>query len=285
MKRAIFTAAQKGGVGKTTMARGLLHYLRTTTALRVAAYDADGEVGQFLQFYGTRDEQGNLVPEQDPLKGCGFFGITASEERDMLLEAPADQPDVLLFDLPGGSVHLLGGVGNAAEATAEDAVMLFREYADAGYRCTLLHVISPMMSSSRNVIDAVQMYGDSVDHVVVKNLAFGDAADFVLFDGFENDAGEMIGGAGRREIERLGGKIIHLPRMQGRTYAMLDLYDLNFADALVSDRIGIADRARVKSWLRAFEAELAPARHLLGLDSAPQVTPPAKAHAGLRRVV
>ena len=99
MKRVIFVCSQKGGAGKTTFARGLLEALRYE-GITVAAYDADGAVGQLLQYEGARDRKGALLPRQDPRVGCGDFDIRDDDDRDILLNALADEPPVLLFDLP-----------------------------------------------------------------------------------------------------------------------------------------------------------------------------------------
>ncbi len=40
--------SQKGGSGKTTFSRALLDHLRFGRGMAVAAFDADGQVGQLL---------------------------------------------------------------------------------------------------------------------------------------------------------------------------------------------------------------------------------------------
>lgn len=69
-RRAVFVASQKGGPGKSTTARALLDYYRTH-AIGCAAYDADGRVGQLLQYYGERGADGELLREQNPSTGVG----------------------------------------------------------------------------------------------------------------------------------------------------------------------------------------------------------------------
>lgn len=95
MKRAIFVCSQKGGAGKTSFARGLLEVLRFENN-RVAAYDADGAVGQLFQYEGQRDQQGLLLTKQDPLVGCSHFDIREEDERDILLNVLAEGPEVIL---------------------------------------------------------------------------------------------------------------------------------------------------------------------------------------------
>ena len=105
-KRVIFVASQKGGAGKSTFARALLSQLRAER-LTTAAFDADGNVGQLLQYAGHRGDRGVLLREQDPCQGCGYFDIYDHDDRDEIVNAIALQADRLLFDLPGGAVtHL-----------------------------------------------------------------------------------------------------------------------------------------------------------------------------------
>lgn len=76
-------------------ARGLLEVLRFENN-RVAAYDADGAVGQLFQYEGQRDQQGLLLTKQDPLVGCSHFDIREEDERDILLNVLAEGPEVIL---------------------------------------------------------------------------------------------------------------------------------------------------------------------------------------------
>lgn len=73
MKRVVFVISDKGGTGKSTFARGYADHLRRKVP-GSALVDADGTVGQLLQFHGTRDSKGALEPKQDPTKGVAYPG-------------------------------------------------------------------------------------------------------------------------------------------------------------------------------------------------------------------
>ncbi len=264
MKRAIFVCSQKGGAGKTTFARGLLDILRCEDQT-VAAYDADGHVGQLFQHHGLRDAAGQLLPGQDPCVGCGCFDIREEDDRDVLLNALATEPPLLLFDLPGGVVGELGKVVDHGAAPFG----LFSEYRDRGYAVTIVVVMTPVHASVRTVQYSIEAFGETVDYVAVKNLAFGAEDAFVLFDGCNQEGLRLPASRGKQALLDHGGRIVTMPALHPRSYALLDIHSLGYIEAVRSNGPGsglpVADRARVRRWLQEFDERLTPARHLLGL--------------------
>jgi hypothetical protein len=266
-RRAIFVCSQKGGAGKTTFARGLLEILRCRGQV-VAAYDADGNVGQLFQHEGLRDERGQLMAHQDPRVGCGFFNIRDDDDRDILLNALADRPPLILFDLPGGVVGELGKVVDHGAAPRG----LLGAYQDEGYAITVVVVMTPVLASVRTVQDSITAFGDTIDYVAVKNLAFGAEDTFLLFDGCAQSDLQLPISQGKRALLEQGGVIIHLPALPARSYALLDVYSLRYLEAVegrgIGERMPLADRIRVRQWVREFDAQLTQARHLLGFAEA-----------------
>lgn len=264
-RRAIFVLSNKGGAGKTTFARALLGMYRFQEQ-EVAAYDADGKVGQLIQHYGQRDASGALLPRQDPKIGCGFFDIRADDDRDVLINALADQPERLLFDLPGGLVGELGKVVDDGAAPRG----LFDEYGDQGYAITVVIVMTPVLASVRTVQESVEVFGSKVNYVVVKNLAFGAEDSFILFDGIDRDGLRFPESTGKAALRAVGGLTLSMPALDARTYALLDVFNLTFMDAAFGQGPGaqlpLADQTRVRRWLYAFENHVDAARALLALD-------------------
>lgn len=263
-RRAIFVCSQKGGAGKTTFARALLEILRSR-GHTVAAYDADGPVGQLFQHEGLRDENGQWTPQQDPLVGCGFFNIRDDDDRDILLNALASKPPMILFDLPGGVVGELGKVIDHGAAPRG----LFSIYQEEGYAITVVVVMTPVLASVRTVQESIATFGDTIDYVAVKNRAFGTEDSFLLFDGCAHPDLQLPISNGKRALLEQGGVIITMPILPARSYALLDVYSLGYLEAVEGRGIGakmpLADRFRVREWLREFETQLTPAHHLLGL--------------------
>lgn len=264
-RRAVFVLSNKGGAGKTTFARGLLDLYRLERK-EVAAYDADGKVGQLVQHYGQRDDHGMLLSCQDPKIGCGFFDIRADDDRDVLLNALADQPERLLFDLPGGLVGELGKVVDYGAAPRG----LFDEYDDQDYDITVVIVMTPVLASVRTVQESLEVFGSKVRYVVVKNLAFGPQDSFILFDGIDRDGLRLPPSRGKEALHEAGGVIVTMPQLEARTYALLDVFNLTFKEAALGQGRGrqlpLADRVRVRHWLQDYEQQIAPARGLLGLE-------------------
>lgn len=250
MKTAIFVVGQKGGAGKTTFARAALDMLRAN-GKTVAAFDGDGRVGQLLQYHGSRDEKGKLVLNQNAEIGVVPFDIRNASERDTLLNALDMGAETLLFDLPGGSMNEIADVLGTGSASG-----VFEEYRREGYRVIVVIVITPLLASARSVNDAIKLYQDGPDYLAVKNLAFGDPEDFLLFEGYTDPAtGETRGGAGRTALLQHSGDVRELPKMNAATYALLDMYHLTITEALSDPRLPRADRSRVYTFRNAFYEE------------------------------
>ncbi|WP_300156197.1 hypothetical protein [Solidesulfovibrio sp.] len=270
MKRAIFIMSQKGGSGKTTFSRALLDHLRYGLGLGVAAFDADGQVGQLLQYYGARDGEGRLAAPQDPLTGVGVFDLRRREERGTVVDALDLGAQTLLFDFPAGCL------GDLTRVVGEGGISpVLDEYEREGYRTTVAVVVSNVQTSADNVLAAMAVFRDRVDYVAVKNLFYGKPEDFLFFDGFTGADGRRYGGQAREALARAGGRLVEMPALPGREYALCDMYCLGFSEAKAHPALRRAERAAVGHFQREFGAAIAPAGPLLGCaPSTPQSSIP-----------
>jgi len=252
MRRAIFILSQKGGSGKSTFSRALLDYLRLGQRLQVAAFDADGQVGQLLQHYGQRDGLGQLVMPQDPLVGVASFDLRDSGQRGLVLDALDVPAPILLFDFPAGC---LGDLGRAVGG-GKGMGPLLDEFEREGVRITVVVVVSNVQASTNNVLAALDAFGDRVDYVAVKNCFYGKAEDFLFFDGFTGADGQFYGGQPREALARQGGAVLAMPALPGREYALCDLYSLGFSAATGHRALRRSERAAIGLFLREFGQEV-----------------------------
>jgi hypothetical protein len=201
-----------------------------------------------VQYYGSRTD-GKLDDEQDPFVGVGWFNVRDSTKRDMLVNAAVLDADIILMDMPGGSVHELAKVFG-------DERSLFEVYKARGFDVVVVMVIGNIMASVRTVSETIAAFGDAVDYVVVKNLWFTQADDFRIFDGFENHHGVRRHGKGRELLLKHSGQTVVMEKLDPMTYELLDSESTAFSRAAENPDLTIAHITRVKLWLNAFEASL-----------------------------
>jgi hypothetical protein len=250
----ILCTGEKGGVGKSTLARGLVD-LHRADGRRVAAYDADGEIGQLFQHHGTRGDDGRLLADQDPARGVVPFDIRAEGDRDTLLNLLDRGEPRVLVDLPAAALHELAALLDDRSAS------FIEEVRSAGYRPVVVIVITPMLASIRSAKRLLDTLGGLCDFVVVKNGFFGDD-EFPLYDGFTDGRGQPRGGKTRAAVEAHGGVTVAMPALQSRTYSLLDLENLTFDEAVADDRLPRADRSRVHRWRNNLRVNLSQAEIL-----------------------
>ena len=252
MKRWIMVISDKGGTGKSIFSRALADRLRRDRIDRLLV-DGDGTVGQLLQFYGERDETGRLQ-EQTPDRGVMPFLMTGGvKDRDALVNMIDYGKTVVLCDLPAGSITFIRQL--------EHDVGLFDLVVQHGYRLTLVNVISPYRASTRTVSQMIELGGDRADYVVVENAWFGDQEDYLLWYGGEG----VPVSKGKVMLEQRQGIALRMPRLEGRTCALIDAYNLVYSVAADDKRLTIADRSRVHRWLKAMDRELDKAGEVLGI--------------------
>ena len=247
-KQLILTIGDKGGTGKSTFTR-LLSELHRKAKKETLLVDADGTVGQLIQFLGERDDKGKLKPDQSATAGVEYFSLHGDEtDRDHLTSILESGANTILVDLPAASITVLKGVEEDLGFLA-----LVKRYK---YELTLVSVITPYRASVRGVRDVIDLAPEAV-HVVVRNLKEGDEDDFELWDDSE----------ARKRFEALGarGIMIDLPKLKPRISAKLDAKNIRFLDAPDTKDLVLADRSRANKWLEVATANLGPAREALGL--------------------
>lgn len=230
-RRAILTACPKGGAGKTFTAK-LVYDLLPQHGRTVAAWDLDAATGTFA-VYDDAIKTFDLNAKQT---GLSWFDDCYR----------ADIDDVLV-DVPGGRIDEL------LRTFGEDSVgALVQTVADSGRELVVVNPIGVMIAETVTAQVTLQAFAcTGARVVVVKNGRFGDAEDFVIYDGIERD-GERRYGATRDLAERVGAETIFLPCLAPRLLAQIDAEQLRLRDAVGTvgvERFGRLGAARVQMYL------------------------------------
>ncbi|MDB5832257.1 MAG: cobalamin biosynthesis protein CobQ [Caballeronia sp.] len=252
MKRFVMVCGDKGGTGKSLMARALADRLRREQR-DVLVIDGDGEIGNLYQFYAQIDEQGEPVPDQIE-NGVVPIRFTGPErERDQLLAAVDLGRPLIVADMPAASLTQL--------KQFDSDTGFFAEIVHHGYRPTLVNVLSPFSASTRMVREMIEMAGKQADYVVAINQWFGDREDFFMWYGNANNAPNP----GKAMLQEFGGIEIALPKLQEGVLVAIDDLMLTFSDAREDTRLTTPQRSRLHRWMRAVDAELDEIAEYLGL--------------------
>jgi hypothetical protein len=255
-KLCVWALSQKGGVGKSNVANSFIDELRCSGS-RLAAYDGDGGNGSLLKIHGTRGADGNLLQQQDPVVGVGFYDIRG-EDRNLLLDSIADGENLVMHDLAGGA---LGDVTRVVDS-GNGVAGLLEAYKLHGYAVTLIHVLSPAAAATQSVARCLDLFGDAVDHVVVRNLFWGRS--FPFWNGFTDGAGISRGGKTRDRLLEIGGIEIDFPALQPATFAKMDAANLAPSKAAESAFLSITEKSQIRKYRQDVWTSLQPARRALG---------------------
>ncbi|MBW4456332.1 MAG: hypothetical protein KME55_28570 [Nostoc indistinguendum CM1-VF10] len=254
-KRLVIVTGDKGGVGKSTFARGLVQtYL--DKGQRFIGFDADSSNSQLLRFYGQHChiepldifKTGNIDQFFDEMKTKANPKVGGDGE--------IIQPESLfLLELPPQSRRIL-------RKFVEE--MTFLETAEKHYniRVTMVVVISRVIDSINQLIDLHSFCGNQVDYIVVKNLFFGEPDEFTRY---KNSP----------EVEKIKEKLksqkspfsdIKMPELIERSYDYLDENSMTFRQGMEQTDLPSV-KGRVTSWLRTFKEEIEQVKESLGLNN------------------
>ncbi len=243
MKRQLIFASLKGGVGKSYGARVFLDSARRA-GRRISAWDLDGATGSLARRY----------PDRDPEVGAGTEDVRNPRAPGAWLDALYGGADDVLLDVPGGALgDLLRVIDGGAPALAAEAKAASREL-------VVVSVIGTQPDATETPQEAIERFGASVHHVVMKNGFFGAVDDFVIYDGIfglgEDGKGRKYGFTGEL-VREIGGEVVYLPKLNPITDALLGVENLTFVEGIEAlDLLGRRHTANVRSWLASAEGAL-----------------------------
>jgi hypothetical protein len=239
-KRLVIVTGDKGGVGKSTFARGLLQ-LYINKDIDCIAYEADQRNPQLERHFGNK--YGPLVHYVDIFRkgGADELLVNIEKEKDKL---------TFMSDLPAQS-------GGFFEEFIKE-VSFFEMLKTIGYRVTMVSVISRVLDSV-NVLEKLhECCKDQVDYVVVKNLFHGEEEKF-----------ERYNDSPFRQNNKDKLKEITMPDLFYKPYDFIDVHGLTFNDVQTHSETNIVIKARVRAWLNQFEEQVQPISDLFHLNNKP----------------
>jgi hypothetical protein len=226
MSRIHFIGGEKGGVGKSVMARLLAQYF-IDKEIPFKVFDADLSHGAMLRYYGDYSEPVDL---------------TQFESADQIIEQAAESGLTTIVDMAAqASKHL--------DRWVKDTDLL-ELAAELGLSMTFWHVMDDGADTLKLLRNLLETYGDNASYVVVRN--YGRGSDFSYFDVSENTA----------LVQNLGVRLIDLPGLHPPTMRKIDHISASFWGAAHNTRselgptLGMLERQRVKSWLNKTYVQL-----------------------------
>jgi hypothetical protein len=214
-----FIGGEKGGVGKSLMARVLAQYL-IDRQLPFLGFDTDRSHGALMRFYPAF---------------ASSVAVDRIESLDAIVEAAVDQPGRRIL------VDLAAQTHDPLATWMEDAGVI--GLADElGMKLFYWHV----MDSGRDSVDLLRRlldrFGTGLQYVLVRNQVRG--ADF---SGLEQ-SGEQARAIG------MGAHVVSVKKLNEHIIQKIDAASSSFWQAKASDKdstgLGLMDRQRVKMWLR-----------------------------------
>lgn len=225
MSRIHFIGGEKGGVGKSVVARLLAQWF-VDHSIPFAAVDGELSHGALIRYYGDFTKPADL---------------TAAESADQIMDRALGAERRVLVDLPAQSARALQSWMTGA------SVLEFAK--EMGIGLTFWHVTDGGFASVGEIERALGVFGHQLAHVVVKN--FGRSKDFSQFDE----------SAAKTRLDELGGRVLELPELDSSTMYRIDRHGLSFWAAIHrtdgDESLKPLERQRVKLWLEKFYAQLA----------------------------
>jgi hypothetical protein len=219
-----FIGGEKGGVGKSLVARILAQYL-IDHERPFLGFDTDKSHGALMRFYA-----GYASP----------VVVDRYESLDVIVEAAAAEPHRNIL------VDMAAQTQDALTQWMDDSALIELS-SEMGLGLTYWHV----MDSGRDSVDLLKKlldrFGSRLNYVLVQNHIRGDNFDILETSGQK-----------RRALE-LHARIINIKRLHEASMIKIDGHSSSFWSATQSTdehALGILERQRVKMWLKNAYSEI-----------------------------
>lgn len=230
-RRVIATVAPKGGIGKTFIAK-LLYDLLPAHGRTVTAWDLDAATGTFAVY-------------DDAIKTFDLHG--KQNGYSWLDDCYRNDVDDVIIDVPGGRIDdLLRTFGDNSVAALVESVC------STGRELVVINPIGVMIAETVTAQVVLNAFAGTRTRVVIaKNGRFGEADDFVIYDGVQYGEERRYGATG--DLARsAGAETLFVPCLAPRLLAQIDAERLRVKDAAADAgavRLGRLGAARVQIYL------------------------------------
>jgi cellulose biosynthesis protein BcsQ len=226
MSKILFVGGDKGGVGKSVVAR-LLAQWYLDRQIPFAAIDADVSHGSLLRHYGAYTRAVDL---------------SRLEAADEIMTQALESDRRVVVDLPAQGDRAL-----AAWISEAGILDLARE---SGIDVIFWHVMDDGRDSIVTLHRLLERHGRNARYVIVENM--GRGTDFSLFDTSPT----------RALAEELGAAFVRLPELHPPAMRKIDRSDASFWAAVHNPEVAPElftrmDRQRIKVWMQAANDQLA----------------------------
>lgn len=259
-RRLVIVTGDKGGVGKSTFARGLLQAW-IDEQQDFVAFDADVSNPQIKRFYSTECtiEPLNIFKRGQTdifLQGLGKYIFTPDKsiEDGETGKVVFSSKSLFLLELPPQSSNIL-------KDFVQDMDLFETIKNIYQMRVTMVVVISRTLDSVNQFVNLYSYCQNNVDYIVVKNNFFGEVNEFSRYNNSEIIQKIKSDSAKKQYIHE-----ICMPDLIEHAYDYLDQQSYSFAKGIQQNDL-IAVKGRVTAWLRKFKDSIKPVRHLLGLPN------------------
>jgi hypothetical protein len=235
-KRIVMCTGDKGGTGKSIVARILLDIYRHRN-INCIAYECDASNPQLWRHYDK------IPPGVRTLKLNQRGGADALQDDLKLLT-----PIVSLVDLPAGAAEYFEDLAND--------IYLFQNAERLGYRITMVSVLGRVKDSVVQLKRLLEFCGSRVDYVVVRNLYWGAENKFTRYNNSK----------ARQAALELGAIELNLPELFDDIFDFIDSNDLSFREALEHSALTLSNQSRLFGWVDSCESEFNRAALQLGLE-------------------
>ncbi len=226
MPKIHFVGGEKGGVGKSVLARLLAQY-HIDREQDFSAFDGDLSHGALMRYYADYSEA---------------VDINRSEDVDRIAERAVESDKDVIVDLAAQAARPLD--------RWMDETGLLELSGEMGVEVLLWHVMDDSTDALRLLGAMLDTHGEGPGYVLVRNR--GRGSDFSLLDDSEE----------KTRAETLGARSMDLPALHAPTMRKIDRVGAslwaaaNNKDPELGPSLGLLERQRVRVWLGKAYAEL-----------------------------